>query len=155
MLNSCYHFFPSKEALFEAVVKNYLMEYTQRISDILGDGSLNAEQIFEGILDALRQTSEMYYNVLQGNRLHWTVQCVLHDMTLEAMVEPLKRSLTRLQANGTVRSNLHVDDNTLARILLKGSEAVIHGAEETDAASFLSEKMCSNLLEFWKIIITY
>ena len=93
--------------------------------------------------------------MFQGNRLHWTVQCALHDMTIEAMVEPLKRSLTRLQANRTVRSNLHVDDKTLARILLKGSEAVIHGAEETDAASFLSEKMCSNLLEFWKIIITY
>ena len=58
---SFYHFFPSKEDLFEAVIEKYLRGYSQRVSDILNDESLNLEQIVDKILEELSHTSEEYY----------------------------------------------------------------------------------------------
>lgn len=152
---SFYHFFPSKEALFEAVIERFLAGYTRRISAILDDDSRSFEQIAEGIFRELQETSDRYYNVLQGDRLHWTVQSALHEKTLRALTDPLAGALTRLQADGTIKSLLHVDDQTLANILIRGSEAVIHGTGEQDRSRCSSEQTWNDLMEFWKQIISF
>ena len=152
---SFYHFFPSKEALFEAVIERFLDGYTQRISAILNDENMGMEEIMEKILNELKETARMYYDVLQGDRLHWTLQGALHDRTLEALVQPMAQALARLQAKGTVRSHLHVDDMTLAGILIRGSEAVIHGTAEQDRPRCSSEQTWNDLMEFWKQIISF
>ena len=46
---SFYHFFPSKEALFEAVVEEFLKEYSLRVRAILEDDTLEIEQIINGL----------------------------------------------------------------------------------------------------------
>ena len=48
---SFYHFFPSKEDLFEAVIEKYLRGYSQRIGDILCDESRSMEQIVDKFLE--------------------------------------------------------------------------------------------------------
>ncbi len=152
---SFYHFFPSKEALFEAVIERFLTGYTEKVSAILDDESLGIEQILEAFFNELKETAGIYYNVLQGDRLHWTVQRALHDRTLETLVQPLAKALTRLQSDGTVKSFLHVDDQTLAGILIKGSEAILHSTAENSAEHYSSEKTKSNLMEFWKQILSF
>ena len=47
---SFYHFFPSKEALFEAVVENFLTEYSGQISGILHD-VLPIRQIMDEMME--------------------------------------------------------------------------------------------------------
>ncbi|MCR5449043.1 MAG: TetR/AcrR family transcriptional regulator [Solobacterium sp.] len=152
---SFYHFFPSKEALFEAVIERFLDGYTQRISAILNDENMEMEEIMEKILNELKETARMYYDVLQGDRLHWTVQTALHDRTLAALVQPMAQALARLQAEGTVRSHLHVDDMTLAGILINGTEAILHSTGEHDPGRYSTEKTRNDLMEFWKRIISF
>ena len=150
---SFYHFFPSKEDLFEAVVEAFLQQYAQRVRSILDDEALDAKQIAEKVLEELKTSGEKYYTELQGDKLHWTIQLALHEMTLQAMEEPLTRALSRLKENEKIKSCLDVDDKTLARILIKGSEAVIHHEDNTGAEWFRSEKLNDNLIRFWNRII--
>ena len=86
---SFYHFFSSKEALFEAVAESFLKQYAQRVESILDDETLDMHQIAEKVLEELKASAEKYYLELQGDKLHWTVQLALHEMTLQAMEEPL------------------------------------------------------------------
>ena len=92
---SFYHFFPSKEALFEAVTERFLNAYAERIGGILGDESLSFRQIIRMIPEEMGRSAEIFYHVLQGDKLHWTVRNALHDRTLEAMVQPLAGALRR------------------------------------------------------------
>ncbi len=150
---SFYHFFPSKEELFEAVIGKYLQGYSKRIGDILGDETLGMEGIINKILEELDHTSKEYYLKLQGDKLHWTVQASLHVITIETLVEPLAKALGRLRNRGEIESYLKADDTTLARILIKGMEAVIHDGNDNGIESFESEGLRGRFMEFCERII--
>ena len=152
---SFYHFFPSKEALFEAVVEEFLKDYSLRVRAILEDDTLEIEQIINGLSGELINGYETYYKVLQADKLHWTVECALHYMTIEAMVEPMTHALARLLEEGSVKSLLDIDVETLARILIKGSEAVIHSRKAGGKAINRYEDLRETLIKFWKQIIMF
>ena len=152
---SFYHFFPSKEMLFEDVVERFLIQYERRIRAILENESLSVNQIIEGILREMSQSAEAYYNVLEGDRLHWTIQSALHERTLTAMIEPLSNALARLKECGEIKSNLNVGDRTLAAILIKGSAAIIYSEAAEGSARFRSENIHRKLTEFWKHILRF
>ncbi len=150
---SFYHFFPSKEELFEAVIEKYLRGYAHRISDILCDETLGMREIVDKVLEELKATSKDYYLKLQGDKLHWTVQASLHEIILETLVEPLSKALGRLKTRGEIESLLKVEDTTLARILIKGMEAVIHDGDVSDVERFSSAGLRERLMEFCERII--
>lgn len=152
---SFYHFFASKEALFEAVAESFMEAYTRRVSTILDDNTLDMEQIMDHFLNELGRTADSYTRMFQGNQLHWTVRSALHDRTLEAMISPLARALTRLKESGAVGNTLDVDDLTLARILIKGSEAIIWSKMPSDPVYLKSEKLRNTLTEYWKKLISF
>ena len=152
---SFYHFFPSKEALFEAVVEEFLKDYSLRIRTILENDTLGIEQIINGFFDEFINSSDTYLNVLQADRLHWTVRCALHDMTIEAMVEPMTHALARLLEDGSVKSTLDLDAETLARIMIKGSEAVIHSQETEGKTVYRYEDLRECLIKLWKQFIIF
>lgn len=150
---SFYHFFPSKEELFEAVIEKYLRGYAHRISDILNNDTLGMREIVDKVLEELKATSEDYYQKFQGDKLHWTVQASLHEKTIETLVEPLSRALGRLRTSGEIESLLKVEDITLARILIRGIEAVIHDGDTADIERFKSAGLRERLFEFCERII--
>ncbi len=150
---SFYHFFPSKEALFEAVIEKYLQAYSQRIGDILSDETLSMDRIIDKILEELNHTSKEYYLKLQRDKLHCTVQASLHVITIETLVEPLAKALERLRKSREIDSSLNVDDTSLARILIKGMEAVIHNGNDNGIECFDSEDLRERLMEFCERII--
>ena len=152
---SFYHFFASKEALFEAVAENFMEAYTRRVSAILDDDTLDMGQIIDRFLNELGRTADSWYRMFQGDKLHWTVRSALHDRTLEAMAVPLARALARLKESGSVGNTLDVDDLTLARILIKGSEAIIWSKMPSDPVYLKSEKLRNTLTEYWKKIISF
>ncbi|MCR4657785.1 MAG: TetR/AcrR family transcriptional regulator [Lachnospiraceae bacterium] len=152
---SFYHFFPSKEALFEAVVEEFLKEYSDRIKMLLEDDTLSITQIMDGFFDEFAHSTETYFNVLQADRLHWTVKCALHDMTIESMVEPMTHALDRLLEEGSVKSRLDEDAEILARILIKGSEVMIHSPEFGRGEMQSMENLRNSLNDFWKLVIEF
>ncbi len=149
---SFYHFFSSKEALFEAVIEEFLKGYTVRIGKILDNEQLTFGQVTEAFLNELLTSSKVYYEVLQGDKLHWTIQAALHQMTCETMIVSLADYFGRMRKEGKAEYLLSCDDMTMARIFYRGSEAIIHSSEEmlTD-----KEKLKESLLEFWRRIISF
>ncbi len=152
---SFYHFFPSKEALFEEVVEGFLKDYSLRVRTIFEADNLSIGQMIDLFFVELADSSETYYNVLQADKLHWTVKCALHDMTVESMVDPMTHALSRMIREGTVKSMLDVDTGTLAGILIKGTEAVIHSCKGEEKTRYDSEEIRRNLILFWKRIIEF
>ncbi len=122
---------------------------------ILEDETLSINQIMDGFFEEFAHSTETYFNVLQADKLHWTVKCALHDMTIEAMIEPITHTIERLLEEGSIRSNLDVDAEILARILLKGSEALIHSPEFGKSRMQRMEILRNSLNDFWKLIIEF
>ncbi|MBO7703038.1 MAG: TetR/AcrR family transcriptional regulator [Solobacterium sp.] len=152
---SFYHFFPSKEALFEAVAERFLERYTGRMKEILSDDTAGIEVILDRILNEFRNTARQYFRVFSGDSLHWTVRLALHEKTLLSMMESLSELLGRKIKRGEIRPCINADEKTLAAILIKGSEAIIHQGSIAAPSRYQSEELRSSLMEFWKRIIDF
>lgn len=152
---SFYHFFASKEALFEAVTERFLEEYAETFRSIAADETLTMEQMLDRFFNELQKTMTAYYSALQADRLHWTVQYALHDRTLEQMAGPLAEAIGRMKREGIIKSFLDAEDDVLAGILLRGSEAVIHGGSRHYHSGYGSQQLRSELIAFWKRIIEF
>ena len=79
---SFYHFFSSKESIFEAVIERYLQGYTERIGDIFTDEKKAFSQRIHLFFEELKKTSDGYYHKLQGYHMHESMQLLLHEQTL-------------------------------------------------------------------------
>ena len=148
---SFYHFFPSKEALFEAVVENFLTDYSGQISGILQQDGLGMEEVTERFLDVFIKSTKVYREVLQGDRLHWTVQSALRDKTFQTMAGPIAVFLAKQEAEGTIKKKLDVEAETLAWLLIRGSEAVIHSKKKPKNKAELKKR----LLEYWGTLVEF
>lgn len=146
---SFYHFFSSKESLFEAVVEEFLKEYSLRVRAIMEDETLTIDQIVDGFFKEFTKSSDAYFNLLGADKLHWTVKSALHDMTIESLINPLAHALSRFIQNGSIKSLIDVDSETLARILIKGSEAIINSPNNKP------KKLKQILINYWKRIIDF
>lgn len=149
---SFYHFFPSKEALFEAVIAQFLQDYTERIGTILVNESLSFDQTINAFLNELQTSAKTYYINLQGDKLHWTVQASLHALTCQTMVESLASYLSRMKNEGKIEYLIDCDDKTLAQIFFRGSEAIIHSGDEKRINKTVLK---ARLMEFWSKIIKF
>lgn len=145
---SFYHFFPSKELLFEAVVENYLENYSLKICKILNDETLNIIEILEQFMSELTHAYTMYYDVLQGDKLHWTLQYALHDKTIEKFILPVAGMIGRFERNGTIRKLIDLDDITLANLLIRGVEFIIHNDANSELSPDQMIGMKKNLYDF-------
>ena len=124
---SLYHQFPSKESLFEAVVERYLSDYVARASKIIGDGSLGLCDCIDMVLDEAVGAMRGYDGLLMSGGVHWTMQLALHDMTMLKLLPAMTRLVERGIAAGTVAPRLAADAKTVAAVLLKGIEGMLHG----------------------------
>lgn len=150
---SFYHFFASKEDLFEQVVERFLQNYTETVCRILKNNALGVDEQFSLFLREIEAASKTYYNVLEGDRLHWTVQHALHNKTVEALVAPLSEMLARRIKEGTLESRLNVDTTTLAAILVRGIEAIFHGNGEDAAERYGSHAAKENIRAFIQLLL--
>ena len=144
---SFYHFFPSKEMLFEEVVKAYMKNYINKVNEILQDDSMNLKDIEERYLEHLAQSCSKYFGDLNGNSMHWTIQSALRDRTVSLSLETLRDFLDRRVVQQRIRLKLDVDSETLAKILIRGSEAIVQGNHE------YTLEVKKRLIDFWGLMI--
>lgn len=123
---SFYHFFPSKDVLFESVIEKYLQNYTERISAITTDTSTTVDDKLNSLFSELWKSKQEYFDKMHGNKLHWTVEYALHDKTMLAMLPSIQTLLNALITKGEVKPKLDIDTKSLAAVLLKGIEGLLH-----------------------------
>lgn len=149
---SFYHFFPSKELLFEAVVEQFLVGYSERINAVLESEELGIVECMEEFLKEMQNSASIYYEVLQGDKLHWTIQHALHNKTIEIIVSFVQVKLEKSISEGKIISRLDTDTKTLAAIFVKGIEAIVHSGKETGKAIYDSERIKKGAFDFLNLL---
>ena len=127
---SLYHFFPSKEELFEAVVDRFLTDYVSTFGAICQDHGLPVTQRCELLFGELAKRIGEYYGQLGGDHLHWSIAFRLHEKTMASLLPGVEALLTDALNSGAVRSRMEIDIRTLSVLLLRGVEAILHSHSE-------------------------
>lgn len=149
---SFYHFFPSKELLFEVVIERFLAGYSERINTILENEELGIVECMEAILKEMQNSASVYYEVLQGDKLHWTIQHALHNKTIETIVASVQVKLEKIILEGRIISRLDADTGTLAAILIKGIEAIVHSDKATGKAKYNLERVKKGAFDYINLL---
>lgn len=126
VVGSFYHYFPSKERLFEAVIERFLQGYAEQIAAIACDDITSFSQALALLLNACEQGVQRYFGALGANKLHWTVQYALHKRTLAAILPFVQRMVRKALADKTAKNPMQLDDVTLSALVLQGIEGILH-----------------------------
>lgn len=139
---SFYHFFKSKEDLFEETINRFMDMHVAQIETVSTDDSLPIWKQLELILEIVEQNSQLYIEKLQANQLHWTVQAALLERTLQSIIPSVEIMIRKALENGTARNVIGLDIHTLSIIVLQGIKGIIHAApiEEMDSARIVQIK---------------
>lgn len=149
---SFYHFFPSKELLFEVVIERFLGGYSERINEVLENEELGIVECMEAILKEMQNSASIYYEILQGDKLHWTIQHALHNRTIEAIAASVQVKLEKIISEEKIISRLDIDTMTLAAILIKGIEAIVHSGKATGNAMYNLERIKKGAFDFLNLL---
>lgn len=149
---SFYHFFSSKELLFEMVIERFFAGYSERINAILENEELGITEYMEATLKEMQNSASVYYEVLQGDKLHWTIQHALHNKTIEAIVASVQIKLEKIISEGKIISRLDADTGTLAAILIKGIEAIVHSDKAAGKAMYDLERVKKSAFDYINLL---
>lgn len=130
---SFYHFFKSKEDLFEQTVERFLSLYQEQFAAIAADDTRSFEEQLDLLMDLVGHNIRLYFGALQADQLHWTVQYALHKRTLQMILPCVEALVKRLLESGIAENPLGLDIHTLSAVVLQGMEGIIHSAPLEDA----------------------
>ena len=149
---SFYHFFPSKELLFELVIGRFLSGYSERINKVFENEESGIAECMEAFLKEMQDAASVYYEVLQGDKLHWTIQHALHDKTIETIVASAQVKLEKMISEGKIISRLDADTGTLAAILIRGIEAIVHSDKATGKEKYHLERIKKGAFDYINLL---
>ena len=112
-----YHYFKSKDELFDRVVERFFEGFGKKFEDMLA-GCETAEEAAERFLPLYRE-SMAHYGMLEGN-MHWSVRYAMHARTVAALV-PAVASFLREKGPGS-----DTPADVLAGQLVYGISGTIH-----------------------------
>lgn len=115
-----YHYFKSKDMLFDSVVERFFRNYREKFETMLS-GCDTREDFVKTFLPVYEKSMEEFAGI-QGN-VHWTVQTAMHDGTLEALRPAICRVIDSWGKKSDTPSNI------FAGQLLYGLSATIHSSE--------------------------
>ena len=120
-----YHYFRSKEELFDRVVEKFFDDYREKFEDLINEFK-TPEDLVDSFLP-LYEESMSKFALLRGN-MHWTIQYAMSGKTIESM----RPAIEKLLSSWNIKSDVPID--ILAGQLLYGISATIHskGFEELD-----------------------
>ncbi len=151
---SFYHFFPSKEKLFEAVVDAFLTDYASTFESICQDHELPVTQRYELLFSELAKRMREYYGQLGGEHLHWSIAYSLHEKTMASLLPSVEALLTDAIHTGAVKSRMEIDTRTLSMLLLRGVEAILHSKSDFKMAEAEGTEYCfSKCREYMKLLL--
>lgn len=136
-----YHYFKSKEELFDKVVDSFFTGYEEKFGAMVRE-SKSPEDLVNTFLP-LYFESMGSYDRIKGN-MHWTVQYAMHTKTIQALV-PVVAELIR---QWDIKSD--IPEDILAGQLLYGISATIH-SEKFEKLSDKEKK--TMILAFVKKIV--
>ena len=117
-----YHYFSSKEELFDCAMKRFMQQQGVLFSKLLENDNIGTPK---ERLQALLKTydeSMSKFRALTNGTLHWSMKCTLHDLTVETMIPAVKSILNELCTDSA--NDIEID--FLAQYILKGISGILH-----------------------------
>ena len=152
---SFYHFFSSKESIFEAVIERYLQGYTERIGSIFTNEDKSFSARINLFFEELKKTSDGYYHKLQGYYMHESMQLLLHEQTLRRIHPYIRDALNTGIRNGSIRPCLDTDAATLATVLIRGVEGILSSANLSSASKKDIKKLEKTIGDYLKLLLEF
>ena len=152
---SFYHFFSSKESIFEAVIERYLQGYTERIGCIFADEEKPFPERINLFFEELIKTSDGYYHKLQGYHMHESMQLLLHEQTLRRIHPYIRDALDTGIRNGSIRPCLDTDAATLTTVLIRGVEGILSSANLSSASKKDIKKLEKTIGDYLKLLLEF
>ncbi|MCR5503857.1 MAG: TetR/AcrR family transcriptional regulator [Lachnospiraceae bacterium] len=115
-----YHYFKSKDMLFDKVVERFFREYREKFEALLS--ACETREDFVKTFLPLYEKSMEDFDKLRGN-IHWTVQIALHEGTLRELRPVVADLIQKWDVKNSESSDL------LAGQLLYGISATIHSGD--------------------------
>ena len=115
-----YHYFKSKDALFDAVAQYFFHQFHARFSAIL-ESCASAEDLLDAFLPLYTQSMNQF-DKLRSN-MHWTIQYALHGRTVAQMVPEAAAFIRRIKPETGKTADLK------AAQLVYGISGTIHSAD--------------------------
>jgi len=150
---SFYHFFPSKEGLFEAVIDIFLTDYTSTFASICRNHELPVTQRYTLLFSELAKRMQEYYGRLGGDHLHWSITYSLHEKTIASLLPSVEVLLTDALKTGEVKSRIELDTRTLSMLLIRGIEAILHSGSDFNVEPERAGYYFSKCKEFMKLLL--
>ena len=122
---SFYHFFPSKEELFEAVVSSYLDRYVQDAEAILTDEAFPVRERVERMIGRISAAAGGYFDRLGADHMNAGMALALHVRTVARITPCVRSMLEAAIGNGEIEPLLQAEAPVLASVLVKGVEGII------------------------------
>lgn len=119
-----YHYFESKNEIFNAAVTLYLTRYKDAFAEKLRAFNSSTD-IFEDIFSLLSQ-SLAGYGELKHEGFHWSMQLALNNMTVIQIVPSLADFIGRLREEKRIFPPAYMNNRELAAYLLFGARAILH-----------------------------
>ena len=98
-----YHYFASKEELFDAAVDRFFRQYAADF-EAMAETVETPEMLVDAFLPAYEAAMEQYARV--ENSMHWTVRAALHDRTVRSMIPAAERLLARFGYRGAYPADI-------------------------------------------------
>jgi AcrR family transcriptional regulator len=127
-----YHYFKSKDVLFDQVVETFFKKYREKFGAMLTD--CETKEDFVKKFCPLYEKSMEEFGRLKGN-MHWTVQIAMHERTLMELRPVLASTLEKWNTKNDVPTEM------IAGQLLYGISATIH-SEAYEKLSATKKKKC-------------
>ena len=127
-----YHYFRSKDALFDAVAQYFFDQFRARFSAIM-ESCTSVEDLLDAFVPLYAQSMNRFEK-LRSN-MHWTIQYAMHGKTVAEMVPDVSSLIRRLKPE--VRDSADL----LAAQLVYGISGTIH-AKEFAAMDEAQKKEC-------------
>ena len=150
---SFYHFFKSKEELFEAALGLFLDGYAARFDALAQSGDGTVIEKVALLLDAAEEGTKSYYGRLGAGGLHWTVQCALHERTMRRLQPSVRRMLEAALERGEIKNASGLEANALASALLGGLEGILHSAQEDVSKPGATAALKRQTLDFARFLL--
>lgn len=114
-----YHYFRSKEELFDVVADRFFRQYEAQFRE-MSAGIGSAEEFAGRFLVLFESAMEQYSRI--ENNMHWTIRCALHERTVTALIPAAQELLVRFGYHGDYPADI------AAAKIIADLSAAIHSA---------------------------
>ena len=114
-----YHYFASKEELFDVVVDRFFRQFAADFETMAGIVR-SPEELVDAFVPSFEAAMEKYRRVENG--MHWTIRCALHERTVLSLVPAAEGMLRRFGYHGAYPIDI------AAAITVSAFSAAVHSA---------------------------